>query len=277
MYNKLIKSMAAMAFVAGSFAATQAFADCSEFGSEQWNTLSIDLADAYDKGDLETALKLGQQLTDICNESPIVNYTMSEIYRKMGNEDESYKYVRNASEHLKEYAVPQSLVERIWFRRAEFDTPYKETREKLAETEKKLADAQAASASDALHIQMLTSEKDAAMASLNSLNTIKWTGTGIAIGGAVITGVGAALIGIYHSKADDELKVAGGGKFNDYNVAVQAGVGLLAAGLAVGVAGSVFAIYSHLKLSSAKEAMVHDDQTVSFSFSPTSVGVQFTF
>ena len=272
MHNKFKKSIAVMAFIAGSLAATNAFADCSQFGSEQWNTLSIDMADAYDKGDLELALKLGQQLTDICNESPIVNYTMSEIYRKMGNEDESYKYVRNASEHLKEYAVPQSLVERIWFRRAEFDTPYKETREKLAETEKKLAEAQAARDSDALHIQMLSSEKDAAFASLDSLNTIKWTGTG-----AVIAGAGAALIGIYHSKADDELKIPGGGKFNDYNVAVQAGVGMLAAGIAVGVVGSVFAIYSHVKLSNAKSTMVHDDQTVSFSVSPTSVGMQIVF
>ena len=277
MHNKIARTFAMMAFVAGSLVATDVMADCSEFGSDQWNTLSIDLADAYDKGDLETALKLGQQLTSICNESPIVNYTMSEIYRKMGNEDESYKYVRNASEHLKEYAVPQSLVERIWFRRAEFDTPYKETREKLAETEKKLAEAQAAHESDALHVQMLTSEKDAAFASLDSLNTIKWTGTGIAIGGVAIAGAGAALIGIYHSKADKELRIPGGGKFNDYNVAVQAGVGLLAAGVAVGIVGSVFAIYSHVKLSNANASMVHDDQTVSFSISPTSVGMQFVF
>ena len=277
MYNKLTKSFSVLTMLAASLAATNALADCTEFGSDQWNALSMDMVDAYDKGDLDVSLDLCKQLSAICDESPVVNYTMSEIYRKKGDENESYNYVKRASEFLKGYAVPQSLVERIWLRRAEFEQPFKQTKEKLAESEAKIAQLQAGRDSDALHIQMLTTEKDAALQSLESLNTIKWTGTGIAIGGALIAAGGAALVGIYHSKADEELTKDGGGKFNDYNVMVQTGVGMIAGGAAIGIVGSVFAIYSHVKLSDAKSAMTSDDQTVSFTVSPTSVGMQLRF
>lgn len=282
MHSKFTKTLAIAAFFAGSLASANAMADCSEFGNEQWSTLYLNLVDAYDKGDLDGSLEIAKQLSAICDESPIVNYTMSEIFRKKDMQKESYLFVKRASEYLKEYAVPQQVVERIWFRRAEFEAPaMKETKDKLAETETKLANSEsklaaavAQNESDRLHIQLLTAEHDEA---LKSLETIKWTGMGIAIGGAVVAGAGAALTAVYHPKADDELKKPAGGKFNDYNLLVQTGVGMIAGGLALGVAGTVFAVYSHVKISKTRNAMSGEDKTLSFSVSPTSVGLQLSF
>ena len=278
MHSKFTKSLAIAAFFAGSLASANAMADCSEFGNEQWSTLYLNLVDAYDKGDLDGSLEIAKQLSAICDESPIVNYTMSEIFRKKDMQKESYLFVKRASEYLKEYAVPQQVVERIWFRRAEFEAPaMKETKDKLAETETKLAAAVAQNESDRLHIQVITADRDEALKSLETLETIKWTGMGIAIGGAVVAGAGAALTAVYHPKADDELKKPAGGKFNDYNLLVQTGVGMIAGGLALGVAGTVFAVYSHVKISKARDAMSGEDKTLSFSVSPTSVGLQLSF
>lgn len=278
MHSKFTKTLAIAAFFAGSLASANAMADCSEFGNEQWSTLYLNLVDAYDKGDLDGSLEIAKQLSAICDESPIVNYTMSEIFRKKDMQKESYLFVKRASEYLKEYAVPQQVVERIWFRRAEFEAPaMKETKDKLAETESKLAAAVAQNESDRLHIQVITADRDEALKSLETLETIKWTGMGIAIGGAVVAGAGAALTAVYHPKADDELKKPAGGKFNDYNLLVQTGVGMIAGGLALGVAGTVFAVYSHVKISKTRNAMSGEDKTLSFSVSPTSVGLQLSF
>ncbi len=278
MHNTFTKTLASIAFAAGTLASANAMADCSEFGNEQWSSLYLNLVDSYDKGDLDGSLEIAKQLTAICDQSPIVNYTMSEIFRKKGMEKESYFFVKRASEYLKEYAVPQQVVERIWFRRAEFEAPYyKEAQEKLADTEAKLAESVAQNESDRMHIQVLTAERDEALKSMEALETIKWTGMGIAIGGAVVAGAGAALTAVFHPKADDELTKPAGGKFNDYNQLVQTGVGMIAGGLALGIAGTVFAVYSHVKLSKAKEAMPGEDKTLSFSVSPTSVGLQLSF
>ena len=122
-YLKLLSALSFSAFI--GLTATNAFADCSTMNDDEWNSLSASMAKAYDQGNYEEALQYGKRLIVICNRSPVVNYTMSEIYRKSGNEEESDKYAKRATEFILEYPVPQALTERIWLRRAENELPYK--------------------------------------------------------------------------------------------------------------------------------------------------------
>ena len=122
----ILRHVTALSFSALALtAASNAFADCSTMNDDEWNSLSVQMATAYDKGNYEEALRIGKQLTVICNRSPIVNFTISEIYRKSGNEQESDKFAERATEYILDYPVPQALNERIWLRAAENKLPYK--------------------------------------------------------------------------------------------------------------------------------------------------------
>ena len=129
-----IKALSVLASVAFALtAASTAFADCSDMenNSPEWSELSTNLNKSYSEGKYEDALNYGKRLLLICNRSPVVNFTVSEIYRKLGNNDESYNYARRASEFIIDYPVPQQLAERIWLRRAEDELPYKKQYEDL--------------------------------------------------------------------------------------------------------------------------------------------------
>ena len=292
-----------------------AFADCSEMGSANWSQLSTQMAKAYDNGELDAALNYAKQLTLICNQSPLINYTMSEIYRKQGNEQESHSYVRKASDYLQDYPVPQQLAEKIWFRRAELELPHKAQAEalqqKLDEKENELTaqkeafevkyeELAAKSAEGGKASQVITKYED-------DMNTLKWTGTGVAIGGAVIAIVGAGLIGVYSDKAsknwknmkkysefkdsdlmkqldasgndlnaNNRLKSNAFKNFDKNNQIVTAGFGLLIGGVGLGVAGAVTAIVSHTKLSSFRKSN-EETASVTFDVSPGWMGISGTF
>ena len=246
------------------FSAQQAFADCDEMEnqSDEWTELSMQMASAYEQNNLDEALTAAKRLTLICNRSPVVNYTMSEIYRKMGDEQESYNYVKRATEYMLDYPVPQALTEKIWMRRAEFDLPYKKQLEELQyqldtgtgevgsrikQTDDELAgvNAQLATLQDA-NLELLQSQMDL-------LYTTKWIGAGTAIGGLVLASIGAGVLGASYSKASDKY----GQNWKDFDkkdALVHGGIATLATGIGLGLAGTAVALFSHIKLIKLKAA-----------------------
>ena len=239
------------------FSANQAFADCDEMEnqSDEWNELSLQMANAYDQNNLDEALMAAKRLTLICNRSPVVNYTMSEIYRKMGNEQESYNYVKRATEYMLDYPVPQALTEKIWMRRAEFDLPYKKQLEdlqnqldsgtgeigrKIKQTDDELAML------NAERLNLENRNRELLQAQMDTLNTTKWIGAGTAIGGLVVASVGAGLIGVNYSKASDQYGV-NWNKFDKKDANVHGGIALLAGGIGIGLAGTAVALYAYIK------------------------------
>ena len=279
---------------------SQAFADCEEMGGDEWNKLSMQMATAYDQNNLDEALMNAKKLTLICNRSPIVNYTMSEIYRKMDNERESYNYVKKATDYILDYPVPQALTERIWMRRAEFDLPYKKQLEdlqnqlnsgtgevgsRLKQTEEQLAQT---------YDQMVFLEnqnRELLNQQIKTLHTVKWIGAGTAFGGLALAAVGAGLLGANYSKASDKY----GKNWNDFDkkdAMVHGGIAMLAGGIGLGLAGSAVAIYSYLKsipleantsdeVQEEGEEVVAEPETtavnVNFDISPNSVVFGLTF
>lgn len=283
---------------------SNAFAECSEMGNAQWNELSRQMSDAYQNGNYEEAVNYGKKLTLICDRSPIINFLLSNSYDKLGMQDESYSYIRKASDYIQEFQVPQPMVEKIWLRRAEFELPYKK---QVAELEGKLA----AKDQDIAAQQLAFEEKLAVgsneqLATLSaswdyyekSMKQIMWVGTGVAIGGAVIAAVGGGLGGFYTGEANDYLNklvkystdTAKRKKYknlyadnNDYKVAAFSVMGI---GLGLGIGGAITAIVSYVKANEMKEMKdeqasemdaVTDDTSVSFTISPNSVGVGITF
>ena len=189
--------------------ATNAFADCSTMNDDEWTGLSSQMASAYDKGDYEEALKIGKQLTLICNRSPIVNFTMSEIYRRSGNEEESDKYADLATQYILDYPVPQALNESIWMRAAESKLPYKRQLSDLQGRMTKIAvdlktcndEKTVLANNDAAYKEnALRNEYEQREAESNELKESKrnwgaamWSGVGVATAGIALTVTGAIL------------------------------------------------------------------------------------
>ena len=276
----IIKALSVLASVTFAMTtASAAFADCADMenNSPEWSELSNNLSRSYSDGKYEDALNYGKRLLLICNRSPVVNFTVSEIYRKLGNNEESYTYARRASEFIIDYPVPQQLAERIWMRRAEDELPYKKQLEDL-KNQLEMGTGEYGARQQQLVNNAYTSEmllereKQRSIDRLNDeikfANTTKWIGAGAAIGGLVLAGAGAGLLGANYGKASDNYKY-------DW---------MLAGGLGLGIAGTAVAVVSfvkEIKLNSMREA---DNTTpaaspvaISFDVAPDSIVFGMTF
>ena len=291
------RCLAALSFSAFALtAASNAFADCSTMNDEEWNDLSAQMASAYDKSDYENALRIGKQLTVICNRSPVVNFTMSEIYRKSGNEQESDKYAERATQYILDYPVPQALNERIWVRAAENKLPYKRQLSDLQGRMTKMAgDLKTCNEEK----NTITEEKNALAANLATLETTQkenaihgqyqlkeskshwgaamWTGVGVAAAGIALTVTGAVL-----SNSVDKIEKVGEATVKKSGYAVTksyvASWSLLGAGLALAVGGTVLtgiAGYHYTSIDLDNDGTA--DESVSFNVSPTSFSFGMTF
>ena len=260
----------------------------------------INMAGAYDRGDYDEALQIGKQLTLICNRSPVVNFTMSEIYRKTGNDQDSDTYAARATDYIIEYPVPAALNERIWLRAAENKLPYKKqlsdlqgrmtkmagdlktcNEEKNACNEEKnslvgndatlRAALEAAQKENAIHNQYQLKE------SKDNWGAAMWTGVGVAAAGIALTVTGAVL-----AKSVDKVEKVGEATIKKSGFAVTktyvTSWSLLGAGLAMAVGGTVLTgiagyHYANIDLDNDGAA----DESVSFNVSPTSISFGMTF
>lgn len=285
-----LRYFAALSFTAFALtSATNAFADCSTMNDEQWIELSGDMASAYDRGDYDEALRIGKQLTLICNRSPIVNFTISEIYRKTGNEVESDKYASRATDYIVEYPVPAALNERIWLRAAEVKLPYKkqaaDLQENLTKVEGELnacneektalvdsgTNLNATIQENAIRSEYLLKE------SKSSWGAAMWSGVGITVAGIALTATGAAL-----ASSVDKVEKSGEATDKKSGYAITkpyiASWALLGAGIAMTVGGTVLTgiagyNYTHIDLDNDGVK----DESVSFNVSPTSISFGMTF
>ena len=214
---------------------------------------------------------------------------------------ESGTYVRRATEYLTEYPVPQALVEKIWYRRAEFDTPYKKQAEALSE---ELASLKSASeVQNQVFVEQMTAslaEKESELEKAyrvteSRFRVIEWMGTGVALVGLAAIIGGSAMVAVYHDKASDNWKKLGNvnllstgaealasgyrKKFNDANGNVKVGAGILTGGAVAGLIGTFFAIYGYLKAEEVLTMRSRGESLarVGIGVSPTSLSMTLDF
>ncbi len=291
----IIKALSVLASVTFAMTtASAAFADCADMenNSPEWSELSANLSKSYSEGKYEDAVNYGKRLLLICNRSPVVNFTVSEAYRKLGNNEESYTYARRASEFIIDYPVPQQLAERIWMRRAEDELPYKKQLEDLKNQLEmgtgEYGTRQQQLVNNAYTSEMLLErEKQRSIDRLNDeikiVNTTKWIGAGAAIAGLALAGAGAGLLGANYGKASDNYKYDWK-KFDGHDAKVHGGIAMLAGGLGLGIAGTAVAVVSfvkEIKLNSVREAdnstPVAPPVAISFDVAPDSIVFGMTF
>lgn len=284
--KSLLKNFSAFAFsVAALLMTSSAFADCGDMGSSEWNELSTSMAQAYDRGQLNEALDYGKRLMLICNRSPIVNYTISEIYRRMDNELESYNYVKRATENIADYPVPFVLAEKMWMRRAETDLPYKSQAEQLqAKLDEMKADQSNYAYIKSQYDELMIQKREEDIRNEYLLEKTKgnwagalWSGVGIMGAGVVLTITGGVLVS--NSK---KVESSGSPSAEKSGFAVSkkyvAGWTLLGAGIVATIGGTVLTgiagyRYNNLDINGDGKK----NETMSFTIMPTAAFFDMTF
>ncbi len=269
MNAKSIKSLALTAALLTAAISAEAFADCKDVGSATWNSYQTSMGMAFDEGNLDEALGYAKQLIVICDKNPVVNTVVSDIYEKQGKSEDSCKYIRRASDTAHEYNLPMPLLEKIWFKRAECELPYKAKAEQLEKELVNKTDALAAKAAEcaaqeeAFHnrieesslseqAEILQFKADVVSKEHDFLFKTQWISAGTAFVGLAGAIAGGIILGRYYPEANDEyskLKLNEKNHFQRSNQFVQAGAGVLGAGLGLGVVGSILAIYFHFKMT----------------------------
>ena len=176
-------------------AASNAMANCNDIGNSEWNNYAVAMSAAVDAQNYEEALNNAKRMSLICDREPSLNYSMSRIYAKMGDDKNAATYAKKATDYIADYQVQPALAERIWMNRAEYDLPYKADLEAL---QAKTADYDAIKADYEARVQedkekTLRNEFMQRSTMANWWGAL-WAGVGITAGGIILTSVGSALI-----------------------------------------------------------------------------------
>ena len=255
--------------------------DCSQLDlNPDWGTLFGQFNEQYEAGNYAAALETTQQLQAICSRSPLLNFSIAVVYRKLGDTENAKAYIRTATERTEEFAVSPDILASMWMMRYEIEhsenVSVREEYDKLvaqdAEYKKQLEDTTVAltTSNDEL---LKRREMMAAVADKEKFrnSVIMWTGTGIGVAGIAMTVVGAYMTFVDTKKHVKPLKA------QDDTVKFEAkhyaALYLFGAGIAATVTGAVMAglggyYYTH---------PIAEDLTMAVTAGPGSLTVGLSF
>ena len=276
--SKKFAYMCAGGAICGLLWLSPAFADdCDNINtSSAWKAGFDKLNAAYAKEDWSTALKHSRELEKICDQSPVLNYTIAQLHRKSGDNEKYVFYLTKATQNTERFALHKDMLDRIWSEKYVAAHP---------EAAPENIDALNARVKELEHAldEAGISYKEFANASVSKekyfedqasgYKSLMWTGTGIAIGGAVLAGVGAALVAM-ETTGDNKPVTFDGYVPGTYKIDARytAGWALVGVGAAFAIAGAVFAGISGYKYKHANDTL-----TFSFNFAPNSALMSIDF
>ncbi|MBO4350507.1 MAG: hypothetical protein J6A01_06145 [Proteobacteria bacterium] len=254
---------------------TSAFADsCDNLDSNNtWNATFEKLNEAYVRQDYATALQYSRELENICELSPILNYTIAYIHKGLGNSEKYLFYLQKSTQNTERFSVDKNALDQIWNDKYVAEHPdaspesienYKKTIESLkAELEQaKLVntDLSHSTISKDQHLQ----DK------IDDYKTPMWIAAGIGIGGLAMAGAGAALVAISDSiKVDPKPAVPP--KYKD-NAIHTTGWILVGVGSGLAISGAIFTgIFGY------KYRHFNDTKSLSINLSPSYTSLSFQF
>lgn len=256
------------------FFSSSAFANCDSVGDDAWNTLSEQMAAAFETGDYNLALTYARALEMTCSESPIVNHITSEIYTHLGDAEKSLMYIERAIENTYKFEVPPALLRKMWDKRIALELDLAKL-----ESEPCIALEEQAAALEEENLRL----KDSSGFRLtpdDMWTDVMWAGTGLAIGGVAVAITGITLTALNFSAAGDAINSPNEDgehrvekDFNSKNQKVQAGYALIGAGAGLAVTGTVFAVLGAVKRKKSSPEAVE----TSFYVHPTGAGMRVEF
>lgn len=258
-----------------------------------WNTEIVLLTENVKRKDFDAALLNAEKLNEICDRSPIVNYSLGRIYQEKGDEAKAIEYLKRATQNTQEFNIPDSNLQQMWYDRYEAEHP--DARPSSIESRQKEI-SQLHSDVDAANerTRLVTAERDAKIDELHQLEREShnnygiglWTGVGIAGAGVVLAAVGGAMMFVKKDEAVDnnldfDLQID-----NDFQVKsadITGGLSvkkdylaysiMLGVGAGLAVAGSIVAGIMGYKYTHSKDG----SESLSFGIAPNGAVVNLTF
>ena len=78
-----------------------------------WNTEIVLLTENVKRKDFDAALLNAEKLNEICDRSPIVNYSLGRIYQEKGDEAKAIEYLKRATQNTQEFNIPDSNLQQM--------------------------------------------------------------------------------------------------------------------------------------------------------------------
>ncbi len=126
-FHRSFISIAAGLFSAGFLCfSSSAFAqeDCDGLGDNpNWNSTIQEIAKDIQLGRYQKANVSAVQLSQICSESPVLNYLRGKIAEGMKDRIQAIRYYQTASEAIGEFIISPELSRKIWYARYEAEHP----------------------------------------------------------------------------------------------------------------------------------------------------------
>ena len=257
---------------------SHAYADnCDNFDrNKAWMSNMEKLNDVCEKEDWHAALRYSRDLEQICDQSPILNYTIAQIHKKLGDNEKYLFYLQKSTQNTEKYSIDKNLLDKIWTEKYIAANPeadparIKEREAEIASKDEEIEVLKGQLKS----VQLIGGETSALQDQVNSARAADdawlWTSVAVSGTGIVLTAVGGVLVAQNRSSAiradNGELKVKS---------AYTTAWGLVGAGIGVTVLGSVLCGYFGYKYH-----INHKNDNVnalSLKFSPTYSSLSVSF
>ena len=181
---------------------TPAFADpCDNLERNKvWSATFDKLNEAYEKEDYDAALQYSRELENICEQSPILNYTIAYIHKNLGDDEKYLFYLQKSTQNTERFAVDKNLMDKIWTDKylAAHPEAAPENIQKRELAITSLNEENAQLMEQLKSAQLVTGESIALQKEVNDLHNaddaLLWTSVAISGTGLILTAVGAVLV-----------------------------------------------------------------------------------
>lgn len=222
----------------------------------EWNDKFQQLNLAFKSENWTQALKISRELEDICEFSPILNYTIARIHKNKNDNEKYLFYLQKATQNTERFAVDKNLLDQMWAEK--YIVAHPEASPESIEAYQR-------------EIESLKQSNADKSEEMKVYKSVMWAGAGIGIGGLALTGAGLALV---FTSEPAEFYSGHGNAPDKYKEDLFHSLGwcLVGVGGAMTVIGAVLAgIYGY------KYKHFFDNQALSFQFSPLHTSLQFQF
>lgn len=241
-------------------------------GNIRWKQLLQEFSDQFKGGDYNAALKTTEKLQEICTRSPVLNYSIGQTHKELGNLDKAKYYFQKATDNATDFQVRGPILEKLWFERFKAEHPEMlQSQDELTKNQQTLEDLNAAleesrkqqAATERISEKYQTSE-------LNTYKALMWSGVAVGTAGLAIAITGGTLMAVNKGDNIDQSR-PGQVKIKEmHNVSV----GLLSAGIVATVTGAMAAGFGGYLYF---ENRPKEDETISLQITPTSAVLTYQF
>ena len=259
---------------------SHAYADnCDNFDrNKAWMSNMEKLNDACEKEDWHAALRYSRDLEQICDQSPILNYTIAQIHKKLGDNEKYLFYLQKSTQNTEKYSIDKNLLDKIWTEKYIAVNPEADpARIKEREAEIARKDEEVLALKEQLSSVKITAvEAGALQDEVNDARALDdvwlWTSVAVSGTGIILTAVGAVMLS--HAKGDHaSIETKDGQTY--VSSRYTASWGLIGAGIATTLIGAATTGYFGYKYK--KNHQNDNVNELSFQISPTYSSLTLTF